>query len=379
MPRSSQSPETPAPVPISTPTGRRAARPGSAAPRRRRARPATQPSSAGPGAGVASSVVLGDEVLRVGAAGGGPGECCVVGVHGRRLATCPVPRSRYRATGIRHRFSRFRRNPGTARLVLTPRVWHRSRSGRRVAAPAPGGHHGSQDCVRHPPGCSSGSGRRRSAWCDDPATAPGPRCPRRPAAPVDVAPPAPYAAPPGRTSCATHGDRVYRLAYRLTGNRHDAEDLTQEVFVRVFRSLSHVHAGHVRGLAAPDHDQPVPRQVRRKARIRFDALPDDAGRPARRAASPARRRCTTTRTSTTDVQAALDALPPEFRAAVVLCDIEGLTYEEIADDAGRQARHRPQPHPPGPVTAADRARAPRSRTGTATRMPEPLAPTGPLR
>src|SRR4051812_35549682 len=32
-----------------------------------------------------------------------------------------------------------------------------------------------------------------------------------------------------------HSDRVYRLAYRLTGNRHDAEDLTQEVFVRVFR------------------------------------------------------------------------------------------------------------------------------------------------
>ena len=34
-----------------------------------------------------------------------------------------------------------------------------------------------------------------------------------------------------------HTDRVYRLAYRLTGNRHDAEDLTQDVFVRVFRSL----------------------------------------------------------------------------------------------------------------------------------------------
>ena len=34
-----------------------------------------------------------------------------------------------------------------------------------------------------------------------------------------------------------HSTRVYRLAYRLTGNPHDAEDLTQEVFVRVFRSL----------------------------------------------------------------------------------------------------------------------------------------------
>ena len=34
---------------------------------------------------------------------------------------------------------------------------------------------------------------------------------------------------------AQHSTRVYRLAYRLTGNPHDAEDLTQEVFVRVFR------------------------------------------------------------------------------------------------------------------------------------------------
>ncbi len=40
-----------------------------------------------------------------------------------------------------------------------------------------------------------------------------------------------------------HSARVYRLAYRLTGNRADAEDLTQEVFVRVFRSLETFRPG----------------------------------------------------------------------------------------------------------------------------------------
>ena len=44
-----------------------------------------------------------------------------------------------------------------------------------------------------------------------------------------------------------HSPRVYRLAYRLTGNRHDAEDLTQDVFVRVFRSLDRYEPGNFPG------------------------------------------------------------------------------------------------------------------------------------
>ena len=44
-----------------------------------------------------------------------------------------------------------------------------------------------------------------------------------------------------------HSGRVYRLAYRLTGNQHDAEDLTQEVFVRVFRSLANYTPGTFEG------------------------------------------------------------------------------------------------------------------------------------
>src|SRR5260221_1516956 len=45
-----------------------------------------------------------------------------------------------------------------------------------------------------------------------------------------------------------HSARVYRLAYRLTGNNHDAEDLTQEVFVRAFRSLPTYTPGTFDGL-----------------------------------------------------------------------------------------------------------------------------------
>jgi RNA polymerase sigma-70 factor (ECF subfamily) len=125
-----------------------------------------------------------------------------------------------------------------------------------------------------------------------------------------------------------HSARVYRLAYRLTGNQHDAEDLTQEVFVRVFKSLSNYTPGTFEGWLHRITTNLFLDSVRRKARIRFDALPDDAERLESRDPGPAQHYDDTHFDG--DVQAALDALPPDFRAAVVLCDLEGLPYDEIA-------------------------------------------------
>ena len=65
-----------------------------------------------------------------------------------------------------------------------------------------------------------------------------------------------------------HSDRVYRLALRLTGNRHDAEDLTQEVFVRVFRSLSGYTPGTFEGWLHRITTNLFLDSVRRKQRIR---------------------------------------------------------------------------------------------------------------
>jgi RNA polymerase sigma factor (sigma-70 family) len=126
-----------------------------------------------------------------------------------------------------------------------------------------------------------------------------------------------------------HSGRVYRLAYRLTGNSHDAEDLTQDVFVRVFRSLSSYTPGTFEGWLHRITTNLFLDGVRRKQRIRFDALPDDAAdRLSGREPPPDR--VFDDRMLDADIQAALDALAPDFRAAVVLCDVEGLSYEEIA-------------------------------------------------
>jgi RNA polymerase sigma-70 factor (ECF subfamily) len=130
-----------------------------------------------------------------------------------------------------------------------------------------------------------------------------------------------------------HGARVYRLAYRLTGNQHDAEDLTQEVFVRVFRSLSQYTPGSFEGWLHRITTNLFLDQMRRKARIRFDGLPDDA---ADRIASrePGPQQLVDDHSYDADVQEALDRLHPDFRVAVVLCDVEGMTYEEISEVLG---------------------------------------------
>ena len=129
-----------------------------------------------------------------------------------------------------------------------------------------------------------------------------------------------------------HADRVYRLAYRLTGNQHDAEDLTQETFVRVFRSLASYRPGTFEGWLHRITTNLFLDMVRRRARIRMEALPDDSDRIP--GSGPEPEQVFSDTHLDPALQSALDQLPPEFRAAVVLCDVEGLSYEEIGATLG---------------------------------------------
>ena len=132
-----------------------------------------------------------------------------------------------------------------------------------------------------------------------------------------------------------HSGRVYRLAYRLTGNVADAEDLTQEVFVRVFRSLDTYVPGTFEGWLHRITTNLFLDQARRRSRIRFDHLPHDPGTESAYAGHATGTDASSDRVLLdglfeADVEQALGSLPPDFRAAVVLCDIEGLSYDEIA-------------------------------------------------
>ncbi len=130
-----------------------------------------------------------------------------------------------------------------------------------------------------------------------------------------------------------YGRTVYTMAYRLTGDRQEAEDLAQDVFVRVYRNLDRYEPGTFEGWLYRITKNLFLDKVRRRNRIRMEALQDEEWRhPADEDPGPEDR--VQHGVLRGDIERALLELPPSFRTAVVLCDVQGLTYEEIAEATG---------------------------------------------
>ena len=129
-----------------------------------------------------------------------------------------------------------------------------------------------------------------------------------------------------------HGRFIYTVAFRLTGDRDDAADLTQEVLLKVKKGLSTYQPVSIEGWLSRITTNLFLDEVRRRRRRPTEALPDDPERvlPPAAAADDV----LTSVTLGADVQAALLALPEEFRAAVVLCDVATLSYAEISEVLG---------------------------------------------
>ncbi|WP_448851195.1 RNA polymerase sigma factor SigE [Corynebacterium sp. 335C] len=158
-----------------------------------------------------------------------------------------------------------------------------------------------------------------------------------------------------------HADGVYRLAFRLTGNRHDAEDLTQETFMRVFRSLKSYRPGTFQGWLHRITTNLFLDMVRHRQTIRMESLPEDYDRVPGTAPTP--EQAFADANLDPDLDAALAELKPEYRAAVVLRDVVGLTYEEIAETLGvkmgtvRSRIHRARTQLRASLERAERVRA----------------------
>lgn len=135
-----------------------------------------------------------------------------------------------------------------------------------------------------------------------------------------------------------YASHVYHIAYRMAGNDADAKDLTQEAFVRVLRALRSIDPG-------ANLDSWLYRIVtnlfidllRRRPKVRLESL--DAPQATLKGGEVVREVADERANPEADVveaqmdaevQRALMALHPDLRAVVVLSDIEGYAYEEIA-------------------------------------------------
>jgi len=133
---------------------------------------------------------------------------------------------------------------------------------------------------------------------------------------------------------AGHRAAIYRLAYRLTGNHEDAQDLVQESLIEAFQAFDRFRIG-------THFDRWVYQIMTRtyidkhRRRKRLNAVPFDAIAQQREdgllADATADPQAMLDKAAFSDtLQEALDRLSPEFRAAVVLCDVNELSYEEAS-------------------------------------------------
>jgi RNA polymerase sigma-70 factor (ECF subfamily) len=129
--------------------------------------------------------------------------------------------------------------------------------------------------------------------------------------------------------------RVFNIAYKFTGRHGDAEDLTQEVFLRIFRSLDKFNRGANFGTwltsVARNHCIDHYRATKREREVlvsdlaHFETAAAHSGNPQSLIEDYDRSGL---------VRRALDRLPTKLREAVVLRDLTELTYQEMAEQLG---------------------------------------------
>ena len=136
----------------------------------------------------------------------------------------------------------------------------------------------------------------------------------------------------------TYGDRAYRLAIRITGNRADAEEVVQDALwaavrkIDAFRGES-AFASWLYRIVANGACQKIRRRRTDISLDEFTAMLDDDG--SREADWSARVEDPALQSELRKVlTAAIAALPIDYRAVIVLRDVEGLSTREVADTLG---------------------------------------------
>jgi RNA polymerase sigma-70 factor, ECF subfamily len=134
-----------------------------------------------------------------------------------------------------------------------------------------------------------------------------------------------------------HMDALYHYALRLTGSNDDAKDLLQETYLKAFRFWNKYEKGtNVRAwlyrIMKNTFINMYRKEVKEPAMVDFDEIKDFYhGMLDDSAEGNDRQEEIFDKMFDEDVSKALESLPEEFRTVVLLCDIEGMSYDEIAE------------------------------------------------
>ncbi len=137
---------------------------------------------------------------------------------------------------------------------------------------------------------------------------------------------------------ASHERMVFQLAVHLLGDRDEALDLSQEVFLRVFRTI-HAFRGQSAlrtwiyriAINQARNRQRWWRRRRRSDQVQLEQYVLDHGELGRPGDGDSPDRAFARKEMAVRLWAALDALPFDQRTVIVLREIDGLSYDEIAD------------------------------------------------
>jgi RNA polymerase sigma-70 factor (ECF subfamily) len=134
---------------------------------------------------------------------------------------------------------------------------------------------------------------------------------------------------------STFSRRIFNLAYRFTSSVEAAEDLTQEVFIRIYRTLDQYDPKHgdlanwlmrlARNLIIDDYRH----RQRNPQNSMADAVDDHTYHL--RAVGSSAQKDIERRELCAQVQEGIDKLPDDLKTCVILRDIEELSYQEIVD------------------------------------------------
>ena len=136
----------------------------------------------------------------------------------------------------------------------------------------------------------------------------------------------------------THTRRVYAICYRFTNRESEAQDLTQDVFLRVFKSVKSFRAGEGSfsvWLTRLTRNLLIDNYRRTKMERATDSIEDQLPVLEERTAIESRTDAVLAGREASEVlQAALQKLSPELRETVILRDLQELEYREIAQVLG---------------------------------------------